>query len=49
MTRPHADDVLAVLLSLPQALSVNAPTATRATSPLIRVIFTHSSIECYDC
>jgi len=39
-----ADVVLAVLLSLPQALSVNAPTANRATSPDIRVIFTHSSI-----
>jgi hypothetical protein len=36
-----ADDVVAVLLSLPQALSVKAPTASRATSPLIRVIFTH--------
>ena len=35
-----ADDVVAVLLSLPQALSVNAPTASRAISPLIRVIFT---------
>ena len=44
-----ADVVLAVLLSLPQALSVNAPTANSATSPDIRVIFTHSSIESYDC
>jgi hypothetical protein len=35
-----ADVVLAVLLSLPQALRVKAPTAKRATSPLIRVIFT---------
>jgi hypothetical protein len=43
-----ADVVLAVLLSLPQALSVNAPTANRATSPDIRVIFTHSSIESND-
>jgi hypothetical protein len=43
-----ADVVLAVLLSLPQALSVKAPTASRATSPDIRVIFTHSSIESYD-
>src|SRR5664279_147152 len=43
-----ADDVLAVVLSLPQALSVNAPTATRVSRPLIRVIFTHSSIECHD-
>jgi hypothetical protein len=36
-----ADVVVVVLLSLPQALSVKAPTASRATSPLIRVIFTH--------
>ena len=43
-----ADVVLAVLLSLPQALSVNAPTAIRATRPLIRVIFTLSSIDCHD-
>ena len=43
-----ADVVLAVLLSLPHALSVNAPTANRATSPDIRVIFTHSSIESND-
>src|SRR5450631_2986072 len=35
-----ADDVLAVVLSLPQALSANAPTATRVSRPLIRVIFT---------
>ena len=35
-----ADVVVAVLLSLPQALRVSAPTAKRATSPLIRVIFT---------
>jgi hypothetical protein len=35
-----ADVVVAVLLSLPQALRVRAPTANRATSPLIRVIFT---------
>jgi hypothetical protein len=36
-----ADVVVVVLLSLPQALSVNAPTASRAIRPLIRVIFTH--------
>jgi hypothetical protein len=41
------DDVVVVLLSLPQAPSVNAPTATKAMRPLIRVIFTHSSIESY--
>ena len=35
-----ADVVLAVLLSLPQALSVNAPTAMMASRPLMRVIFT---------
>jgi hypothetical protein len=35
-----ADDVLVELLSLPHALRVNAPTARRAISPLIRVIFT---------
>jgi len=34
-----ADDVV-VLLSLPQALSVSAPTASRAMSPLVCVIFT---------
>jgi len=37
-----ASDVLlvAVLVSLPQALSVNAPTAMMASRPLMRVIFT---------
>ena len=45
-----ADDVAAVLLSLPQALSVKAPTTIRAISPLVRVIFTlGSSIECHNC
>ncbi len=33
------DDVV-VLLSLPQALTVRAPAASKATSPVIRVIFT---------
>ena len=41
-------ELVVALLSLPHALSVNAPTAIRATSPVIRVIFTHSSIESYD-
>jgi len=36
-----ADVEVVVLLSLPQALRVNAPTANRAISPVIRVIFTH--------
>src|SRR6476619_1106624 len=35
-----ADEEAGALLSLPQALRVNAPTATRASSPLMRVIFT---------
>ena len=41
MAEAAADVVLvAVLLSLPQALSVNAPTAMMASRPLMRVIFT---------
>lgn len=36
--------LVVVLLSLPQALTVRAPAARKATSPVIRVIFTQSSV-----